>query len=131
MESNIVNFSSNTLFYRLCKLILKSEKYSEEIDAESLTFRKTRITKMCTNVELLISREPLQICPIKACICYCVLPKTRQKTAEFSIAAVKDSSSVILVKHVSGFTIDRPNLHILKEYLEDIDFKYLDNYDIY
>lgn len=129
-EYNIVNLLDDSIHYRLCRTVLRYANYGEEIDANSPTYRKIRISKKCEDVALLISTESKLTCRIRACICSGRMPEIKERQTKFSVAAIKDDSSVILLKRTDDF-IENLRLYNLLEYFENVDFEYLYHYHEY
>lgn len=133
-KHNVVNFSNKIVHYQLCKFVLSSLKYAQEIDANSVVHRNFHVSKICMVVSLHIPQvqfHPSSLnCPIKTCVCIGYVPGTNEKNTMFSVAATKDDSSIILLKGMNFFSEDS-QLYNLLEYFENVDQEYVRNYEHY
>lgn len=129
-QDNIVNFSSKKIFYKLCETVLRSDKYGTDIDLNLIKSGYIQPTKKCKEIILIVSAELKLFCNIKACTCLGYIPGTDETTTKFSIAAVNDDSSVILLEKMDDLN-ENSDLYNLLEYFENLDIAYFKNYDKY
>lgn len=69
-------------------------------------------------------------CTITACECIGYIPRTKEKTKIFSVAATSKNNSVMLLKILDVSSGNR-KLYNLVEYFENIHLQYLEKYKYY
>lgn len=137
-EQNIVNSSNGNAYYKICKIVLRSAKYGNEINAGTINATRNAPDlqgfKKCRNVSLRISygeSVPSNLdCLIMACECRGFIPKKQKFNTNFRIAATSDPNSVMLLKKTDAVGMHFPVYNLL-EYFEEIHLEYLENYEFY
>lgn len=123
-------FSDGKIFYELCRAILRSEEYGNEIPENSITFDEMQNRKECEEVNLVIPGESTLECAINACICRSYVPKQTTIENNFSVAATNENGSVILLKN-TGYYRNELKLYKFIQYFENLDVNYLETYEHY
>lgn len=117
---------------KICRTVLSSPRYAEKIDV--ITFNDDKSSTTCKTVALHIPQgtfDPSVLnCSIYVCECRGQIPKTKEITTIFSVASVnlflKDNGSIILLEEMDFFS-KGVQLHILREYFENVTYEYLVN----
>lgn len=136
-KQNIVNSSNKDVYYKICKIVLRSAKYGEEIGANTINASKnapnSKGFKRCELVLLNISYPTVPIsqdCPIMACECRGFIPGKKKMNFNFRIAATSNPNEVILLKN-NGVYRSLVPVYNFVEYFEEIHLEYLENYELY